>query len=222
MARKPARDLEEAIVEAAMALFAERGYAGTRLIDIAERAGCDLGVLRARLDDKLDILPMFLRRIDGAVLAEDAGFGPEESVRDRLFDLLIRRFDALKPYRPALQSVLRDLRGDLPALLSLAPKGVGALGWYLEAAGTSTDGLAGMARIKGLSLVWLHCLRIWFQDDSEDLARTMSALDKALIQAERAAGWMQKGARRRPDPTGTDAGFTEPTNGDAASASPDP
>ena len=204
MAQKTERDLDAALIDAAMTLFAERGYAAVRLQDIADRAEMDLGILRQRVANKLDILKLFLHRLDGDVLGEDAGFGPEETVRDRLFDLLMRRFDALTPYRPALQAVLSDLRRDPAALVCLAPHGMMALGWYLEAAGTSADGLTGAMRIKGLSVVWLHCLRIWEKDDSDDLAKTMKALDKALSQAERVATWMQssplhRSPRNRPD-----------------------
>lgn len=192
MAKKPPVDLDRRIVEAAMMLFAERGYADVRLIDIANVAECDLGALRLRLSDKIDIMALFLRQIDGAVLAVDSGYDPEESVRDRLFDLLMRRFDALQPYRPALRAVSRDLRRDIPALLSFAPAASGALGWYLEAAGTSADGIIGGLRVKGLALVWLRCLKVWFEDDSDDLAKTMATLDKALTQAEKAATWLSQ------------------------------
>jgi AcrR family transcriptional regulator len=205
MAKKPETDMDAALVAAAMTLFEQRGYDAVRLQDIADSAGMDLGALRQRVSTKLDILKLFLRRLDGEVLGEDAQFGPEESVRDRLFDLLMRRFDALSPYRPALQAVMRDLRRDPAALICLAPQGMTALGWYLEAAGTSADGIRGAIRIKGLSAIWLHCLRIWDTDDSADLAKTMKALDKALGQAERAAGWMQSGPRRNRDAAEPDA-----------------
>jgi AcrR family transcriptional regulator len=205
MAKKPETDLDAQIVDAAMALFSERGYAAVRLQDIADRAEMDLGALRQRVANKLDILKLFLRRLDANVLGEDAGFGPEETVRDRLFDLLMRRFDALTPYRPALRAILQDVGRDPAALLCLAPQGMTALGWYLEAAGTSADGLRGAMRIKGLSVIWLHCLRIWEKDDSDDLAKTMKALDKALGQAERLATWMQSSPHRRASPNDVEA-----------------
>jgi|TARA_R110000772_G_scaffold183194_1_gene294395 AcrR family transcriptional regulator len=205
MVQKTERDLDAALIEAAMALFSERGYAAVRLQDIADRAEMDLGALRQRVANKLDILKLFLRRLDADVLGEDAGFGPEETVRDRLFDLLMRRFDALTPYRPALRAILQDVGRDPAALLCLAPHGMTALGWYLEAAGTSADGLRGAMRIKGLCVVWLHCLRIWEKDDSDDLAKTMKALDKALGQAERLATWMQSSPHRRASPNDVEA-----------------
>ena len=80
MAQKTERDLDAALIDAAMMLFAERGYAAVRLQDIADRAEMDLGILRQRVANKLDILKLFLRRLDGDVLGEDAGFGPERLI----------------------------------------------------------------------------------------------------------------------------------------------
>lgn len=186
-------DIEQNIVDAAMTAFAAEGYAGARLTHIAEAAGTDLGALRARVTDKVGIVALLLRRVDGEVLSEDAGFGPEESVRDRLFDLLMRRFDALSPYRVGLRACAEAFRRDPALALRLAPAACGGLGWYLEAAGTSADGPLGTLRIKGLSAVWLRCLSEWFDDEGPDLPKTMAALDKALAQAERAAGWVEAG-----------------------------
>ena len=45
MVQKTERDLDAALIEAAMALFSERGYAAVRLQDIADRAEMDLGAL---------------------------------------------------------------------------------------------------------------------------------------------------------------------------------
>jgi hypothetical protein len=51
-------------------------------------------------------------------------------------------------------------------------------------------------RVKGLSAVYLHGLRAWFRDDSPDKAKTMAALDRALGQADRLAGWAQRRGKR--------------------------
>jgi AcrR family transcriptional regulator len=213
MAKKAQTDIEKEIVEAAMAAFAAEGYAGARLTHIAEAAGIDLGALRARVSDKAGIVALALRRIDGDVLGEDPGFGHDESVRDRLFDLLMRRFDALSPYRPGLKACATAFRADPALALRLAPAACGGLGWYLEAAGTSADGPMGALRLKGLSAVWLRCLSAWFDDEGPDLPKTMAALDKALAQAERVAQWTEAGPgrkRTKPEPEDTAAAGPEP------------
>ncbi|MFX7212929.1 hypothetical protein ABTI51_18345, partial [Acinetobacter baumannii] len=63
--------------------------------------------------------------------------------------------------------------------------------WMLEAAGLDSGGLAGIARRKGLGLIYLDVLRTWRDDDSVDMARTMAVLDKRLKRAEALAGRWQ-------------------------------
>ena len=55
----------------------------------------------------------------------------------------------------------------------------------LDAAGINTRSLLGPARIKGLGLIYANAFRVWLGDDSEDMAKTMAALDKGLRCAER-------------------------------------
>jgi hypothetical protein len=54
----------------------------------------------------------------------------------------------------------------------------------LEAAGISTSGFSGMAKVEGLAGVVLWTLRTFLADDTADLSRTMVAVDKSLSRAE--------------------------------------
>jgi hypothetical protein len=101
-----------------------------------------------------------------------------------LFDVVMRRFDALTPYRSGLDSISQDLRGDPVAAAVYACSLRRSMAWMLEAAGIPSDGIAGALRIKGLGVVYLMVFRIWLTDDSADLSRTMAALDARLRQAE--------------------------------------
>jgi hypothetical protein len=69
--------------------------------------------------------------------------------------------------------------------------------WLLDACGEQTAGIAGALRVRGLVAVWLWTVRAWRTDESADLSTTMAALDRALGQAERAAGWLG-GSRATP------------------------
>lgn len=184
--------LEDRIIDAALNLFAELGYSQVQLTDIATAANCDRGELRSVLSSKSDVLRLILSRVDHEVLsAQLEDLDPEETVRDRLFDMLMQRLDALLPYRERLAPLVDGLKRDPIAAFSHAIQGELAISWYLEAAGTSTRGLKGIARIKGLYLLWLTCLRTWVKDDTDDLAKTMAHLDKLLARAENAANWLE-------------------------------
>jgi len=70
----------------------------------------------------------------------------DERPRDRLFDLLMRRFEALHPHRRALDVLGRELPTDPAAALADRARLLRSIAWMLEAAGISTDGSAGWWR----------------------------------------------------------------------------
>jgi AcrR family transcriptional regulator len=170
-------DPETRLVEAALKLAARQGWRRTTLGEIAAEAGLDLAGLRGTLRSRGAILAECVRYFDRLALAgrPDLKDGP----KDRLFELLMRRFDALKLHRAALRVICRDSFGD-PAALLAGKRLLASMGWMLEGAGISTAGLSGLARRRILLLVYLSVLPAFAGDETPDLAKTMAALDRRL------------------------------------------
>jgi AcrR family transcriptional regulator len=176
-------------VTAALELAATQGWAHTTLNDIASRANISLAELHERFPTKAAILAEFAARIDGKMLQEAASEEADEPARDRLFATIMRRFDLLAPHKEAIRAIFRDLSRDPAALLcALGPAQSSAV-WMLEAAGLNSSGVKGLARRTGLGLIYSDILRTWLRDDSVDFAKTMSALDRRLRQAETIWGY---------------------------------
>lgn len=173
------------IVEAALALIAGEGW--RRLTPAAVAAESGLPILRVyRLfGSKQAILGAIFRRVDEAVLAEPPAAEPDERPRDRLFDLLMRRFDALQPHKPAIAALARELPFDPVAGLCAAASLSRSMGWMLEAADISTTGFSGALATRLVAGAYLATMRVWQRDNSPDLARTMAALDARLRRIER-------------------------------------
>jgi AcrR family transcriptional regulator len=189
-------DLSRRIIDTALSLAGEKGWRATTMADIAARAEITLAEIYRVFPAKSDILKGFTRQIDEAVLAVGPDEDDGESPRDRLFDVMMRRFDALTPYRSGLDSISRDLRAD-PVAASVHSCALRrSLAWMLEAAGIPSDGIAGILRVKGLAVIYLMVFRVWLTDDSADLSRTMAALDSRLRQAEQFSNSLP-GRRRR-------------------------
>src|SRR5262249_57575594 len=112
-APKPA-DSAEHVIDVALRLAAERGWAGLALSDIAAAAKLTLADLYASYPSKTAILVGLSREVDRQVLA-GLEPGAEESTRDRLFDLIMKRFDALAPHRDGLSAVARGAPRGPPA-----------------------------------------------------------------------------------------------------------
>lgn len=184
----PARgDSEHKVIEAALELAAERGWNRVGLADIADRAAIPLDRLHGLFGSKQALLSAFARMIDRKVLAARDPELADEPARERLFAVMMARFDALRPYREGLRAVLEAAACDPAALFCGAAQLALSMAWMLEAAGLSSSGVKGALRVKGLAAIQLATLRVWFSDESEDMAATMAALDRHLRRAERLA-----------------------------------
>ena len=177
--------LKEQAVAAALDLASRMGWEMVTMTDIADKAHTSLAELSEIFDDKTDILAAYGRRIDKTVLERAGDADPSMPERDRLFDLLMERFDVLNENREAVLSIHKSFASDpKQAVISLPHLGR-SMAWMLEAAGIETSGVKGAARVTGLAFVYLNALRHWSRDDSADLSKTMAALDKSLSRAER-------------------------------------
>ncbi len=172
------------ILDAALKAAADGGWAALSMADIAAAAGVPLAQVHARYRSKAAILAAYGRRVDAAVLAEVTPPNPDDDARDRLFDVLMSRFDVLSRDREAVLAILADAPRQPGIALCALPSLVCSMGWMLEAAGLSAAGLSGLLRAKALAAVWLATLEAWRRDDSEDLSRTMAVLDRNLRRAE--------------------------------------
>lgn len=174
-------DIEKKILRAMMTRAAERGWAHASVYQAAEEAGVALSEARRRFPNKNKVLIYLGHHADQLVLGHHANGTP----RERLFDLMMRRLDGFQEYREGVRAVLRHIPFDPKLGLMLAIMTEGSMEWMAEAAGMDVSGWMGKIRLKSLLALWGYLIRIWERDGSEDLAETMSGLDKALDRAER-------------------------------------
>jgi AcrR family transcriptional regulator len=174
----------ERIIQAFMQLLAEKPIEEIGLADIAERAGVTLAQLRGEFDSPLAILAAHWKEIDRQVLDGGDADVAEETPRDRLFDVLMRRLEAMTPYKPALRSLMRSALRNPGLALALNKLAVRSQQWMLTAAGIGVSGPKGMLRSQGLSLLYASVLRTWLDDDDPGLSKTMAALDQALTRGQ--------------------------------------
>ena len=174
-------EFDSALIAAAFRLAAQDGWMRVSVAAACREAGLPLSQARGRFPSRSHVLVRFGRMADQVAL-QDAP--TEGTVRDRLFDLLMRRFDAMNVHRDGLLALLRALPVDPGSAMLLACATRSSMRWMLDATGVPTFGLSGELRVKGLLGVWLWGLRAWERDDTEDLTHTMAAVDQALGRAE--------------------------------------
>ncbi len=184
-------EFDAALIGSAFAIAAREGWSGVSALQAAREAGLKLDRARLRFPDARAILLGFGRHADALALADAEETGP---VRERLFDVVMRRFDALQQHRAGVLALLRHLPADPGLALLLAGATGGSMAWMLEAAGVPVRGVRGAVAVQGMVGVWLYALRAWQTDESPDLSGTMAALDRALSRAEQLAGYTMQPA----------------------------
>jgi ubiquinone biosynthesis protein COQ9 len=203
------------VIRAALELAAERGWSGISLADIGGRAGLSLADLRREFTCKSDVLKAFQVEVDSETLAKARPGGAEQSPRDRLFDIIMTRFEVMAPYRLALRRISADLCCRPAEAAPLLCSSLASQYWMLAGTGAKLVGLGGAVRVTGLSAIYAKVFRAWLDDTSPGLDHTMAVLDRKLRKAERmvaglesacqdfcrfACGFMPRGwGRREPN-----------------------
>jgi AcrR family transcriptional regulator len=183
--RQARNSSSDQLIDAALGLLSKKSWRQVTFREIAAAAGLTTSEAAAVFPNKDSISAAFFRRIDEAV--DRSSPASDGSARDRLFDVLMRRFDALSPHKSAVRAIASGMMTAPLFGLRALPRFMASMAHMLEAAEIDTTGPDGLLRVKGLAIIYLRTIRIWFTDDTTDHGRTMAALDKGL-------GWAERGA----------------------------
>ena len=179
------------IIAAALRLAEGRRWRELSLGEIAREAGIPLIELRREFQSKGQMLAAFSRALDQAVLEKFPAPGAD-APRDRLFDVLITRFEAMQPYKGAIRHIRDDLGRSFGEALAQLRPALKSQYWMLAAAGISGEGGRGLLRVQGLLGVYTRVFQVWLDDDDPGLARTMAALDRRLRRGESVLRGMER------------------------------
>ena len=184
-------------LKAALDLAASRPWSVIPLTDIAAKAKLSLSDFHgvASREDLVEALDGYF---DKAMSAE--GVPDEASPRERLFDVIMLRFEAMEPYRAGLVNIMKFRETSLTHVVRLPNHRHASAAWALASAGLDHDGgaPASLKRI-GIALVIAQAERAWRRETSGDFALTMAALDKGLRRAEDRLGQFRRFTGRGPD-----------------------
>lgn len=193
----------EKILGAFLTLLAEKRFERIELSEVAKLANVSLADLRGEFGSTFDMVAAFMRETDKKVLAggEQLNLDPElaaQPARDRLFEVLMRRFEALAPYREAIRSLYRSARTNPRLAMGINKLAVRSQQWMLSSASIGSSGLTGGMRAQALSCLYAKAMQTWLDDEDPGLARTMASLDRQLATAERLAGFAREMCRFLP------------------------
>jgi AcrR family transcriptional regulator len=194
------RSDRDKIIDAFLELLAERRFEEIGFGDVATKADVPLASCRRQFNSLIAVYAAHVARIDAAVRERLDPAMAQESPRERLFDIIMRRLEALAPYKAAMRSLARSARRNPPLALALNGIATRSQQWMLTGANISAHGLRGALRAQGLALLYIDVLRTWLHDDDPGLARTMAALDRALGRGQQFAHCLDRLCACIPSP----------------------
>lgn len=150
---------------------------------IAKDSGVSVEEITTLYSAREDIVWDIIARLDADALSTD-DFSSDESTHDKLFDLLMKRFESLQEHKEVLRNLTSPFKGTELSSLYVNTAIVRSMGWILETAGVSTSGLDGEARKRALAWVFGTALDVFLSEDDAGLPKTMMSLDRGLSKTE--------------------------------------
>ncbi len=184
-----------ALVQTALDLSAAKGWNSLSISEIASESKIPLAEALVSFPTKTAILKVFQEHVDTMVINGTESDTATEPVRDRVFDVIMRRLEILNPWKAGLLAIAKDLIRDPGQCLYSVRSVTQSMTLMLECAHVSSTGLCGRLRVHGLSLIYIKTLRHWAEDTGQDLSATMSELDQTLKAAENILKIFDKGEK---------------------------
>ena len=176
------------LVKSSFNIIEKSGWTSFSLQKLSDTEKIPINEIKIFFKSEITILDEFSKMIDIKV---EKSFDYEEltntSVKDNLFELIMLRLEFMQPYRNALKSIKSSFKSDPLVAKSVAKNVMNSLDFYLELTNAFNDSFLDIFKKKSIFLIYSYIFMIWLEDDSDELSKTMSELDKLLTFAEKIA-----------------------------------
>ena len=176
------------LVKSSFNIIEKSGWKSFSLQKLSYAEKIPINEIKIFFKSEITILDEFSKMIDVKV---EKSFDYEEltntSVKDNLFELIMLRLEYMQPYRNALKIIKSSFKSDPLVAKSVAKNVMNSLDFYLELTNAFNDSFLDTFKKKSIFLIYSYIFMIWLEDDSDELSKTMSELDKLLTFSEKIA-----------------------------------
>lgn len=178
-----------ALLSAILNLISVYGWKDLHLNDIIRQLQISPAELHHFFPTKLSILKAFFRYVNQQTLAQIEHFESNETSKNRLFSIIMTRFDVLNNYKPFITELTYQGWKDAALVSQTLPQSLNVLTWLLEAADIDTTELLGKVRLNIFAIFYGATILAWLKDDTPDMAPTMAYLDNGLAKLSQIPGF---------------------------------
>ncbi len=162
------------------------GWDAFSLKKLSLRENISLTQVMNTLKSKENLLEEYSKMIDFRV---ERNFDFEEmqrtSIKDNLFELIMLRLEFMQPNKMALKKILFSMKTKPKTAKKISKNVLNSLDFYLQLTNAYDDSFFDLFKKKSILLIYGYVFMIWLEDDSEELSKTMSELDKLLSFSEK-------------------------------------
>jgi len=173
--------LTDRVALSALKIAAKRPWSAVKLEEIAKATKTPLPELKKSFPGKSAVLSAIVSFIDKKSFQTVHMPGDGKSgVHDRLFEILMARFDVMQKYRASIASVAKASFHDPATASALLQAQFASMLAIMKLAGIESGGIKGVIKQAGLLLIYQTTLHRWISDDSRDMTPTMAVLGRGL------------------------------------------
>lgn len=178
-------DQKVVYIKRAFMLIEEIGWENFSLEKLARKELIKTEDLNLFFSDKNQLIECFSEMIDEQVIKEiDLAEFNQNSVKDNIFELIMLRFEKLDPYKKSLTILLKELKYKPRVLNKLTKKIFNSLDLFLEISNAKSNYVFDFFKLNIMFIIYGYTFKIWLEDDTKDMAKTMAEVDKWLSEAE--------------------------------------
>ena len=178
---------EYIILDKIFSNIARDGWTKFSLLQFSKTQKISIQDLKTFFRNKDHILERFSKMIDYKVESNiDVEEMKSTSNKDNLFELIMLRLEAMQTYKVALRNILSSAKEQPIILKKLSKNIINSLDFYLELSSYYDDTPVDFLKKNAIFLIYSLTFRVWLNDESDDLSKTMAELDKFLSMADKA------------------------------------
>ena len=173
------------IIEESFLLIEKSGWEEFSIDKFSMEKKYKITEVKNLIDNKNDLLIEFSKMIDEKVESNiDVEEFENSNVKDNIFELIMTRFDAMTPFKGGLIRIIHEIKNPI-ILKEISHNILESMDFYLEFSNAYDDSIFDTLKKKSLFLIYSYCFKAWLNDDSKELSKTMSELDRLLNYAEK-------------------------------------
>ena len=173
------------LIKKSFELVSEIGWENFNLKLLAEKNKFELDDIKTIFKTKSSVLKEFSIMIDEEVVNSiNQNDFIDNPVKDNLFEIIMMRFEKLKPYKNGILKILNSAKKNPLILKKVSRQLFSSLDFFLEVSNAKDNFLFDKFKLSALFVIYSYVFNIWLKDDSDEMSKTMAELDSLLSKSE--------------------------------------